>query len=85
MTSILLVEDARELAQVIPPEELPHIWVRFYHGGDARTRDARGAGLGLALVKELTEAMGSRVAVESEIGRGSTFTVWLPRSPRART
>ncbi|MGE5603179.1 MAG: ATP-binding protein, partial [Nitrososphaerales archaeon] len=61
----------------IAPEDLHHIWERFYRGENGRQRDAAGAGLGLALVKELTEAMGGTVAVESSAGEGSCFTVTL--------
>jgi two-component system sensor histidine kinase BaeS len=71
--------EVRDTGTGISPEALPHVWERFYRGEEARARDARGAGLGLALVKELTEAMGGRVAVESTPGEGSTFSVWLPR------
>jgi signal transduction histidine kinase len=62
----------------IAPEDLPHIWERFYRAQATRTQDTAGAGLGLALVKELTEAMGGRVGVSSELGMGSCFSVWLP-------
>jgi signal transduction histidine kinase len=61
----------------ISPEDLPHIWERFYRGANGRNRDAGGAGLGLALVKELTEAMGGTVAVESVPGEGTCFSVSL--------
>ncbi len=57
------------------PEDLPHIWERFYRG---QTQAGGGAGLGLALVKELSEAMGGTVAVESTPGEGSRFEVLLP-------
>jgi signal transduction histidine kinase len=63
----------------IAPEELVHVWERFYRGEEARALDARGAGLGLALVKELAEAMGGAVGVQSAVGEGSHFTVWLPK------
>jgi signal transduction histidine kinase len=63
----------------IAPEELAHIWERFYRGEEARMQDRHGAGLGLALVKELTEAMGGTVGVQSIVGQGSCFTVGLPR------
>jgi signal transduction histidine kinase len=63
----------------IPPEDLPHLFERFYRGGDpARARDAGGAGLGLAIVRELVEAMGGRVAVDSAPGEGSRFSITLP-------
>lgn len=59
----------------IPPEDLPHIWDRFYQSSDPARRSTAGAGLGLALVKELSEAMGATVGVESVMGEGSTFWV----------
>lgn len=70
--------EVRDTGEGIAPADLPHIWERFYRGES--TRGSGGAGLGLALVKELTEAMGGSVAVESEIGRGSRFTVRLPKT-----
>ncbi|MCG2769836.1 MAG: HAMP domain-containing histidine kinase, partial [Anaerolineae bacterium] len=72
--------DVRDTGEGIPPDELPHIWERFYRGGTARTEEPSGAGLGLALVKELTEAMGGSVSVESIVGRGSCFTIRLPKA-----
>jgi signal transduction histidine kinase len=70
--------DVRDTGEGIPSQDLPHIWERFFRGEHARVEDQRGAGLGLALVKELTEAMGGSVAVESTPGQGSCFTIWLP-------
>jgi signal transduction histidine kinase len=72
--------EVRDTGQGIPPEDLPYVWERFYRGESARAEDSHGAGLGLALVKELTEAMGGRVEVESVVGEGSCFTVRLPRA-----
>ena len=69
--------EVRDTGEGIPAEELPYIWERFYRGENARTDDVRGAGLGLALVKELTEAMGGSVGVESTVGEGSRFAVRL--------
>jgi signal transduction histidine kinase len=60
----------------IPADELPRIWERLFRGDRSRTE--RGLGLGLSLVKAIVEAHGGKVAVSSEAGRGSTFTVTLP-------
>jgi signal transduction histidine kinase len=62
----------------IPPGALPHIWDRFYRVDDSRSRDSGGSGLGLAIVRKAVEAMGGRVAVTSEVGKGSTFSIVLP-------
>jgi signal transduction histidine kinase len=62
----------------IPADERAHIFDRFYRGSGA-TLNRRGFGLGLAICVELVAAHGGRVLVESEPGRGSTFTVKLPR------
>ncbi len=72
--------DVCDTGEGIAPEELPHIWARFYRGEEARTQDQQGVGLGLALVKELTEAMGGAVDVQSTVGEGSCFTVWLSKN-----
>ena len=73
-----VVVQVKDTGEGIPAEDLPHVFERFYRAGAARERDRGGAGLGLALVKELTEAMGGRVGVESTVGAGSTFTLRLP-------
>jgi len=62
----------------IAAEHLDRIFERFYRVDPARSRAAGGTGLGLALVKHLTDALGGKVAVASEVGVGTTFTVELP-------
>lgn len=63
----------------IPPEDLPRIFDRFYQVDKSRQRGPReGAGLGLTIARGIIEAHGGTVKAESEIGRGTTFTVWLP-------
>jgi two-component system, OmpR family, sensor kinase len=66
----------RDTGPGIAPEALPHIFERFYRSDESRT--GSGAGLGLAIAKELIEAQHGQIGVESKIGQGSTFTVTLP-------
>ena len=61
----------------IPPEEIDHIFERFYRVDASRARTSGGFGLGLAIVKELVTAMGGTVAVSSKVGEGSAFRVLL--------
>ena len=65
----------------IAPGDLPHIFDRFWRADSARTRTGErpGAGLGLAISKWIAEAHGGRIDVVSRPGRGTTFTVTLPR------
>ncbi|MGQ9524331.1 MAG: sensor histidine kinase [Armatimonadota bacterium] len=62
----------------IPPEDLPHVFDRFYRVDKARSRRMGGSGLGLAIVREIVEAHGGSVSVESKLGLGSVFSVELP-------
>ena len=64
----------------IPADLLPTIFDRFTRADAARTRDAGGAGLGLAISRAYTEAHGGTLTVTSAHGRGATFTVRLPRA-----
>ncbi|MBU0702918.1 MAG: GAF domain-containing protein [Chloroflexi bacterium] len=66
----------------IPEDEMSHIFDRFFRGEEPRAMQLTGAGLGLAIAKEIVELHGGRVTVESQAGEGSTFTVWLPLSDR---
>lgn len=60
----------------IPPANLPHVFDRFFQASSSRS--GGGYGLGLSIAKELTEAQGGAIAVQSEAGNGATFTVTLP-------
>lgn len=62
----------------IAAEHLPHIFDRFYRVDKARSREAGGTGLGLAIVHQLVMLHGGEIHVESEVGKGTTFTVELP-------
>ncbi len=64
----------------IDPEDLPHIFERFYRGDKSRQRDGAGSGLGLAIAKSLTEAQGGTIGAESQFGRGTTMLLRIPNA-----
>jgi signal transduction histidine kinase len=67
----------------IPPDQLPHIFEKFYQvENDAQPRSV-GSGLGLAIAREIVEAHGGTIGAESAVGRGTRFRVFLPERPPA--
>jgi signal transduction histidine kinase len=72
--SIVVTDRGRGIA----PDHLPHLFERFYRVPSS-THEVKGVGLGLALVREVARAHGGDVEVASEVGRGSTFTLRVPR------
>ena len=65
----------------IPQDELPHIFERFYRVDRSRRRTGQGgAGLGLSIAYWITRSHEGRLEVASEVGKGTTFSVWLPQS-----
>ena len=65
----------------IAPEHVDRIFDRFYRIDQSRSRELGGTGLGLAIARLFAELQGGRIEVESKLGEGSTFTVWLPSPP----
>jgi signal transduction histidine kinase len=70
----------RDTGVGIPFNDLRHIFDRFYVVDRSRSRETAGTGLGLSIVKQIVEAHGGTVGVESEFGLGATFTCVFPRA-----
>ncbi|WP_322489931.1 sensor histidine kinase [Chloroflexus sp.] len=62
----------------IAPEDLPHVFERFYRGDRGRARAHGGSGLGLAIAERIIALHGGQIGVESELGKGTRFWFWLP-------
>ena len=65
----------------ISADQLPHIFDKFYQADNQAQAATKGTGLGLAIAKEIVEAHGGAISVESTLGHGTTFVVTLPVEP----
>jgi signal transduction histidine kinase len=70
--------EVKDTGPGIPPEDLSHLFERFYRGDKSRQREEGGTGLGLAIAKSLVESQNGQIRVESQPGEGATFLIELP-------
>lgn len=75
-----VVTEIRDTGIGIAPEDIPHIFDRFYRADRVRSRETGGTGLGLAIGRWIADAHGGQIRVQSELGKGSVFQVQLPLS-----
>lgn len=78
----LLRLEVRDTGIGIPADAREKLFTEFFRAANARSLDETGTGLGLVIVKEIAEQHGGRIAIDSEEGRGSTFTIHLPGEKR---
>jgi signal transduction histidine kinase len=69
----------RDTGEGIQAQDIPHIFERFYRGEKSRNRDTGGAGLGLAIARGIIRAHGGDIRVESQAGKGTQFTFYIPK------
>jgi signal transduction histidine kinase len=69
-----------DTGQGIPPDDIPHIFDRFYRVDKSRNRASGGAGLGLAIAKQIVDMHNGGIAVSSHLGAGTSFVITLPRA-----
>jgi signal transduction histidine kinase len=73
-----VVIEVRDTGRGIAPEDLPHLFERFWRGDHSRARSTGGAGLGLSICKAIVDSCGGEIAVSSRLGEGTCVTVRLP-------
>lgn len=73
--------EVRDTGHGIAPEDLPHLFERFWRGDRSRTRSTGGAGLGLSICKAIVDSCDGEIAVASQLGQGTIVTVKLPSAP----
>jgi len=79
------VLEVRDSGPGIPEGELPHVFDRFFRGTNVGEARASGSGLGLAIARSIVEMHDGTIEVTSALGRGTTFTITLPREERERS
>jgi histidine kinase len=78
----MLAFEVRDTGMGIAPENLPHLFERFYRVDKSRARASGGSGIGLTIAQALITAMGGSIHAESAgVGKGSVFTFTLPIAP----
>ena len=75
-----VLASVRDTGMGIPPEDLPHVFERFYRADRSRARATGGSGLGLTIAKQIVEAHGGQIWAQSWLGAGSTFAFSFPFS-----
>lgn len=79
-----VVLEVADTGSGIAPEDLPHVFERFWRAEKSRSRRTGGSGLGLSIVRHLVAAHGGTAEARSTPGRGSTFTLRLPAGTTPR-
>jgi two-component system phosphate regulon sensor histidine kinase PhoR len=69
----------------IPKDAIEHLFTEFYRAPNARQIESKGTGLGLSIVKDIVTRFGGRIAVQSEVGSGTNFTVSFPLAKKGWT
>ena len=79
-----IVIEVSDTGPGIPPEQLPHIFQKFFQADNQSKASAKGTGLGLAIAKEIVEAHGGTISAENITGHGAAFRITLPTAADVR-